>query len=191
MKKNMIAAAAVAALALPAAAFAADGDSTFSDKKLSYTFAEFGFVDKTLDAPGDPSADGFGFGVSYEFTDMLFGFLSHEDLSGDGDVTIMNFGVGAAVGLTDSIDGYAKFGMVDVEVAGFDDDGFGLEFGARSMINEQVELFGNFQYIDLTDSDSGIEFGGRYWFQENLGVGLSYESIGDFDGFNIMARYEF
>lgn len=190
MNKKVIA-AAVAALALPAATFAAEGDSMFADKSLSYTYGEFGFVDKTADAPGDPGADGFGFGVSYEFTDMVFGFLSYEDLSGDADFTYMNFGVGAAVGLTDTIDGYAKFGMVDVEVAGFSDDGFGLEFGARSMINEQFELFGNFQYVDMTESDSGIEVGGRYWFQENLGVGLSYESVGDFDGFNIMARYEF
>lgn len=190
MKKNIVA-AAVAALVLPAAAFAAEGDSMFSEKKLSYTYGEFGYVDKTIDFPGDPGADGFGLGVSYEFTDMLFGFFNYEDLSGDADISMMNFGIGAAVGLTDTIDGYGKFGLVDVEVGTASDDGFGLEFGARSMVNEQVELFGNFQYIDMTESDSGIEVGARYWFQENLGASFSYESVGDFDGFNLTARYEF
>jgi len=188
MNKKIIA-AITAALVLPATAFAAD--SAFSDKNLSYTYGEFGYVDKTLDAAGDPGADGFGFGVSYEFTDMLFGFFNYEDLSGDADITIMNFGAGAAVGLTDKIDGYAKIGLVDIEVGAGEDDGFGLEFGARTMFNEQVELFGNFQYIDLTDSETGFELGGRYWFQKNLGASFSYETIGDFDGFNITARYEF
>ncbi|HEX7029605.1 MAG TPA: hypothetical protein VF254_03345 [Gammaproteobacteria bacterium] len=190
MNKKIIA-ATVVALTLPVAAFAAEGDAGFKDKSLSYTYGEFGYVDRTADFPGDPGTDGFGFAVSYEFTDLLFGFLNYEDLSGDFDYSTTNFGIGAAVGLTDTIDGYAKLGLVDVDVAGATDDGFGLEFGARSMVTEQVELFGALQYVDLTDAETGFEVGGRYWYKENLGFSLAYETFDDFNGFNLTARYEF
>ena len=94
-------------------------------------------------------------------------------------------------GLTPATDGYATLSIIDIDFGGASDDGIALEFGVRHMMNEQVELFGNLQYVDMTESETGFEFGGRYWFQKNLGASFSYTT---FDGDNtilIAGRYNF
>lgn len=184
MNKKIIA-AVVAALVLPAAA------SAVEPSNLSYTYGQFGYADTTFDFPGDPGANGFALEGSYEFTDMFFGVISYSDLSGDADFSTLQFGAGAAIALAPTTDGYASLSIVDVDFGGGSDDGIALEFGVRHMMNEQVELFGNLQYVDLTESETGFEFGGRYWFQKNLGASFSYET---FDGDNtilIAGRYNF
>lgn len=184
MKKNIVA-AAIAALVLPAAASAVEPST------LSYTYGQFGYADTTFDIPGDPGADGFALEASYEFTDMFFGIFSYSDLSGDADFSTMQIGAGAAIGLAPTTDGYASLSLVDVDFGAGSDDGLALEFGVRHMLNEKVELFGNFQYVDIADSETGIEVGGRYWFQKNVGASLSYET---FDGDNtilVAGRYNF
>lgn len=184
MKKNIIA-AAVAALVLPAAAAAVEPST------LSYTYGQFGYADTTFDFPGDPGADGFALEGSYQFTDMFFGVASYSDLSGDADFSTLAIGAGAAIGLAPSTDGYATLSFVDVDFGLGSDDGLALEFGVRHMLNEQVELFGNLQYVDIAESETGFEIGGRYWFQKNFGASLSYET---FDGDNtilIAGRYNF
>ncbi|HEX7029604.1 MAG TPA: outer membrane beta-barrel protein [Gammaproteobacteria bacterium] len=188
MNKNVIAAAA-AALFLPAGAIAADG-AFAADKNLSYTYGQFGYSDRDFDGP---SADGFDIEGSYEVTDMVFVFGSYSDLSGDFDSSALTFGAGAAIGLTDTVDGYGKVAFIDSEIGPVDDSGLGLEFGVRSMIADKIELFGDLQYVDIyDDTDTILELGGRYWMQDNLGFSVSYQD-GDFtgSGITLAARYGF
>ena len=192
MNKKMIVAAA-AALFLPVAAFAADG--TFAaDKNLSYTFGELSYND--LDT-GAASVDGLGVEGSYEFTDMFFGFASFDDIGGDGyDSTTLTLGVGAAIGLTDKVDGYGKLGIVQNDTSAgpvdIDDSGFGLEFGVRAMVAKNIEAFGSLEYVDIyADSQTGFEIGGRYWVNEDLGVSLAFSDVEDTDGLVLAARYHF
>lgn len=192
MNKKMLAAVATA-LFLPAAAIAADG-AFAADKNLSYTFGELAYND--LDA-GNASIDGLSVEGSYEFTDMFFGFASFADLGGEGyDSTTLNFGVGAAIGLTDNVDGYGKIGIVQNDTsfgpADVDDSGFGLEFGVRSMVARNIEVFGDVQYVDIyEDSETGFEIGGRYWLNQDLGFSLAYTDVDESDGLMLAARYHF
>src|SRR5690606_3243053 len=105
MKKKIVA-AAVAALVLPAAAFAAETN-------MSYTYGELGYTDMGIDSA---SADGFALEGSYQFMENVFGFLSYEDLSGDYDWSNMVIGAGYVMPLNDMIDGYAKVGFVSNDV---------------------------------------------------------------------------
>ncbi|HEX6930082.1 MAG TPA: outer membrane beta-barrel protein [Gammaproteobacteria bacterium] len=194
MKKKTIA-AAIAALMLPAAAIAADADGVLAaDKNLSYTFGELAYHD--LDAAG-ASVDGLGVEGSYEFTDMFFGFASFDDIGGEGyDSTTLTVGVGAAIGLTDKVDGYGKLGIVQNDTSfgpsETDDSGFGLEFGVRAMAAENIEVFGDIQYVDIyEDSQTGFELGGRYWMNQDLGFSLAYTDVEDSDGLVLAARYHF
>lgn len=190
MNKKII--AAVAALALPVAAIAADSndDMFAADKNFSYTYGQFGYTDRDFDGA---SADGFEIEGSFELTDMLFVVGGYSDLSGDGDSSTLNLGVGAAIGLNENLDGYAQFNFLQNDLGPIDDTGYGLEFGVRSMIAEQVELFGDLKYVDIyEDTDTILELGGRYWMDDNLGFSLSYED-GDFtgSGITLAARYNF
>jgi len=74
-----------------------------------------------------------------------------------------------------------------------DDTGLGLEVGARAMVAEKIEAFGNLQFVDIyNDTDTGIEVGARYWHMDNLGFSASYTD-GDFmgSGISVAARYNF
>ncbi|HEX6928854.1 MAG TPA: outer membrane beta-barrel protein [Gammaproteobacteria bacterium] len=189
MKKSAIA-AAVAALALPAAAIGADSSMSFDDSNLSYTYAEFGYTDRDFDGP---SADGFDLNASYEVTDLIFVFGGYTDLSGDGDSSTLELGAGAAIGFTDKLDGYAKLAYLSNDAGVVDDTGFGLEFGVRSMVAKNIEVFGDLQYVDIyNDTDTAFEIGGRYWHQSNLGFSLAYID-GDLtgSGITLAARYNF
>lgn len=181
MNKKIIAAVAVA-LALPVAAGAAE-------TAFSYTYGELGYTD--MDSEG-ASADGLGLEGSFQFMEQVFGFASYEDLSGDFDNSTLTVGAGYVHPLTANVDGVAKLALVNSDV-GFDDDtGFGLEFGVRAMVVPQVEVFGNFSYVDIyEDSSTGFELGGRYWIQDNFGLSLAYNDIEDADGFTLAARYNF
>ena len=183
MNKKIIA-AAVAALALPAAA------SAMENANLSYTFAEFGYQDIE-------EADGFNLEGSYQFNQTFFAFGEYNTLGNDGsDVTTLTFGAGAAVAMNDKVDLFAKLGFVsaDIEVGPFsnDDTGFGLEFGARGMVTKELEVFGGLSYVDVfEDSRTGLELGARYWVQENLGISFAYEDVEDGSGFMLAGRYTF
>jgi opacity protein-like surface antigen len=181
MKKISLLATVMSVLALPA--FAADTN-------LSYTFAEFGFTDRDFDGP---SADGFILNGSYEITDLIFAYGGYSDLSGDGDTTTLEIGGGIAIPFNDMIDGYAKLGYLSNDLGPIDDTGFGLEIGARAMVVEKVEAFGNIKYVDIyNDNDTIVEVGGRYWHMDNLGFSASYTD-GDFmgSGLSVAARYNF
>lgn len=181
MKKNIVA-AAVAALALPVAAGAADSN-------FSYTYAELGYVDLDVNGAG---TDGFSLEGSFEFTELLFGFAGYEDLSGDFDYTNLTAGIGAAIALNDRIDGFARIAFVDNETGFADDTGIGLEAGVRASVMENLEAFGSFSYVDIyDDSQTGFELGARYWLQDNLGISLAYNDIEDADGFTLAARFNF
>jgi hypothetical protein len=199
MKKIMIAAAA--ALALPAAAFAAEEGMKYGadHSNMNYTFGEFSYVDAD-------QADGFGLEGSYQFNEKMFGFASYESLGDDFfDQTLLSFGVGSSMALNEKFDLYGKLailsGEVEVEFCNpftgdcdgvtDDDTGFGFEVGVRGEVVEKVEVFGNLQYASIFDGDTGFEIGGRYWFQENLGVSLALWDMWETDGFTLAARYEF
>lgn len=181
MKKNIIA-AAVAALVLPAAAIAAEPN-------MSYTYGEIGYTD--LDQDGF-SADGLALEGSYEFMQQVFGFASYQDLSGDFDSSTFIVGAGYVMPFNDKVDGYAKLGFVSDETGPFDDTGFMLGFGLRADITKQVEGFFEYTSTDIyDDTSSAFELGGRYWFQENMGVSLAYNDVEDADGFTVAFRYNF
>ncbi len=72
-----------------------------------------------------------------------------------------------------------------------DDDGLGLQFRIRSRINQQLELEGGVQYVDVGNSDTSLQGSARYYFTDAFSAGIGLTFGGDRDGIGINARYSF
>lgn len=184
MNKNTILALAIAAGVLPAGVQAADTN-------FSYTFVEAGVTDRDFDGY---SADGLIGRGSLEINDLFFVHGDMTLLSTSGtDINTLAGGVGAAMSFSNMIDGFAKASLVRYEIGSLDDTGLGLEVGARARVIDQVEAFGSVKYVNIdSDSDVGIEVGGRYWLTNNWGFSASYTDA-DFmgSGVTLAARFSF
>lgn len=185
MKRNIIIATIMAA-ALPVDAF------EMREPNLPYTFGEIAYTDR--DYGDDSSVDGLLIGGSYELTSFLFVNASYADLS-DSDISsnLTTLGVGAAMGITPMMDAYFNVNYINADYDIGDQSGMGIEVGARSMVAEKIEVFGNIQYVDMDDdSELGLQIGGRYWHLSHLGFSASYtehDLLGS--GVTIAARYNF
>lgn len=166
---------------------------------LSYTYAEIGYGQVNIDDP-DIDGDGFGIGGSFALTDQfhLFAGYSTADLDFDVDATNFDVGFGFNTPLADNIDVVATLAYVYVELdaPGFgsaDDNGLGGGLGLRALVNPQVELFGGVEYIDLSDSgsDTALNLGGRYNFNQQFAVGLSGSWSDDASSYTLTGRMYF
>jgi hypothetical protein len=176
-------------LAMPAFASAAD---------FSYTFVEGAYIDTEVDVgPADIDGDGFGVRGSYAFAPDWYAFASLSDLDFDFNIdgTETEFGVGWHNPLSDRVDLIAEVSYVNFDLdSGFgsaDDDGFGLGVGVRALATPQIQVEAGIAYVDLDDSDTAVGFAGRYYFQENLAVGLGVSISDNATGWTLSVRAEF
>ena len=185
MKKGIIAAAVAAAALSPLAASA----------EISYSYGEIQYVDIDVDAGvfGSASESGFGLEGSYEINDMFhigIDFSSVDDL----DQTTLGFGYHREVGDDASFYADLAWESIDAGAAG-DDDGYSIELGLRGMVSDTFELQGYIGQIDVGGSEMFYGLGGRYYFNDNMAVGLGYETIESFgvevDTLELGFRYNF
>lgn len=183
-------------MALSAGVAAQGADSASG---LKYTFVEIGYGQTSIDNP-DIDGDGFGIGGSYALTDQfhLFAGYSTADLDFDIDATEFDVGFGFNTPLSDTIDVVASLSYVYVEldapgVGSADDNGLGGGLGLRALVNPQIELFGGFQYIDLSDSgsDTSLGAGARYNINEQFAVGLAGSWSDDASSYTLTGRMHF
>ena len=80
---------------------------------------------------------------------------------------------------------------VDAGPANADDDGLAVQGRIRARINDQFELEGGLQYVDVSDSDISVQASARYNFTEQFSAGIGITLAGDTDGIGINARYSF
>ena len=177
---------------------------------LSYSYVDFGYDMLTLDVAGtDLDGDRMVVEGSFDVTNMLFvegGYnaSSFDDFGVELNIDQIYAGIGAHHSLSPNADVYGSIGflMDDSEVnSGFgntsdDDTGYYLRPGIRGMVGNNVELFGEYQYVDIyDDSSTSFELGGRYYFNSMSAVTLKYITgdYGDFDydGFGLGVRVGF
>lgn len=178
MKRSLLALAmmaAVPALALSAAASAADG--------LSYSYVEGGYV--ATDADGG-DAEGFGGNASFAVHPNfhVFGGYSHQEIdSSDVDFDQWRLGVGynhPVAANTDLVTriAYENFRTDDfraggvVVAPGVDADGYSAEVGVRSALTPMLEGYALAGYEDGDQFDGDLygRLGAQVKFNRNWGV---------------------
>ena len=176
MKKSILLAAL---LALPLSA-AAEG--------LSYNYVQLDWIgDSELDGGGS-SADGDGFDLSgvFSIADTVYILGSYQDLSydGGGDLEEISLGVGIhSSQFTGAIDVFGNLTYENIDGAGIgDDNGFGLEIGARTALADAIDGYISYDFSSVGDIDgSFFKIGAAWAFNPNWAVTGEYLT-GDYDG---------
>lgn len=182
MKKGIIAAAVAAAALSPLAASADD---------VSYSFVEIDYVDVDL---AGTSESGFGLKGSVGVGDNFHVTLDHSGVSFPAGVdlnrTSLGFGYHGELG--DNASFYADLAWESIDFGALgDDDGYSIEIGARGMVADSFELQGYVGQIDVGGSETLYGIEGRYYFSDEMAVGLGWESIDNIDTLEVGFRYNF
>lgn len=154
----------------------------------SYSYIEAGYQEVDLDAGGGINADGDGYGVagSVAVSDNWFIFASYSDFDLESviDLSSLSAGAGYHSAISGRTDWFAALSYETAEVSApgfgsFDDNGYGVTLGLRSMVSESLELYGNVGYVDLGDGADGTAFGAGLWYTVAgnfaLGLGASFD----------------
>jgi hypothetical protein len=172
-----------------------------TDSQFNYTYVELAYDESDFDL-GGPELDGDGFTLSgaYELSDEwhLYGSYGTADLDAGVDLDTLGIGVGYAHSLKPNVDVYGRVLYLSSEAdvpgpADPDEDGLGLQLRIRGRVtnNQDLELEGGIQYVDVFDSDTSLQAGARYHFNDNLSAGVGLTFGGDTDGIGINARFSF
>lgn len=205
MKKHLLATATIAALAFTASpAFA-----KVTDSAPDFSFVEANFIKMDIDVPGEDvelEADGIEFKGAFEISDKAFMHFSYSNPEldiVDVGMDMYTVGVGArhALSARTSLFGTVDYIRVETDDVSFGYDtlngesfnGFGLNAGVKSRIAPEIELTGILSYADVDEVDDGVSATAevRYFFTNELAVGLSYTVAEDTDTLSVGARYSF
>ncbi len=167
-------------------------------RDLSYNFVRLDFVNTEIDTgPADVDGDGFElFGsVAVDERFHLFGGYQDIDFDFDIDGTQIELGGGYRHGFSRQTDFVATLSYIDLELdspaGSADEDGLGLSAGVRHLFNDNFEVSGRVNYVDLADSDTSLEFRGEYFLFDHWVVGAGLELGGDVTTWLIGGRYNF
>jgi hypothetical protein len=181
--------AAFLTLSLPCALYA-DG--------FDYTFVDAGFVNSDLDAgPFDVDGDGIGVNGSIGVSDNVHIIAGYADEDYDFGVgsTTWSAGVGFNTGINENLDFVADLSYMDVDVdspfGSAGEDGYGLGAGIRARAGEKIELDAGLLYVDLDDSDTVLNVGGRYYFNDSFALGAGLSDADGGTAWTIGVRAEF
>ncbi|MBR9790298.1 MAG: outer membrane beta-barrel protein [Gammaproteobacteria bacterium] len=111
--------------------------------------------------------------------------------TGNIDFTTLTLGGGYRLAVNSTTDAYvgANFERIDADF--YDDNGYSLNAGVRSMLTPELEVNGELGYLDLDDGDITLKAGAYYYFNPQFAVGANYEFMDDADVFQLSARYAF
>lgn len=155
----------------------------------NWRFAEGGYTNAEI---GRADFDGLDIGGTYLLENNIFvtGEYSMLDESG-GDLDLLSMGLGYRFVINSSTDAYVGANFERADFEGYDENGYSVNAGVRSMLTDQVEVLGEIGYYDLDDGDMTVKAGANYYFTPRWAVGLSYEKVDDLDITQLNARYTF
>ncbi len=145
---------------------------------FSYTYVQATYGKVDIDDPAfSEDGDGLGVNGSFGITDNLNIVASFQTADFDtiADADEITVGLGVHAPITEMFDIVAAVSYVDVDLAGFSDDGFELAGGVRFSVASAIEINGGITYrdLDLAGDDIGFGAGALYNFTDMFSVGLS------------------
>ncbi|MFO7324358.1 MAG: hypothetical protein DIU62_001455 [Pseudomonadota bacterium] len=160
---------AVAALALPVAALAADG--------ISHTFVEAGYVRSEIKSYSSFDSNGFRLAGSYELPanvviDAAFEQVRYGDLEKWKEYEA---GLKYKVPLAGNADLLAGASWQGLDADGTNLNGFGLGVGARALLTDKLLVSAQLEYIDYDKgypSTFVASVGGRWYFTPAFSAGI-------------------
>jgi hypothetical protein len=167
---------------------------------FDYTYVELSYSETEYDVAGGGDLDGDGFTLfgSIELSDEWHAVVAYgnADLDFGVDLDTWLIGAGYRYPLRDDTDVYGRILYVNIEAdlpgpADPDDDGLGLQARLRHRLNDDFEVEGGIQYLNVADSDTSLQAEGRYYIRENFSVGVGLTFGGDSDGIGVSARLSF
>jgi hypothetical protein len=175
-----------AAVLLPTVATAQQATQS---QPFNYSYVEIGYDEFDV---GPFDGDGLTLTGSFEITDdwHLVAAYGAADFDGGGDLDTWTVGAGYRHPLKSNVDLYGRALYISDDGPG-DDDGLGLQVRLRAMVSDDVEVEGGIQHIDVRDSDTSLQAGVRYHFNDNFSAGLGLTFAGDTDSLGINARFSF
>ena len=184
------------AVLLPAVATA---QQAADSQPFSYSYVELRYDESDFQVgPADIDGDGLTLEGSFELTDDWHVVASYgtADLDNNIDVDTLAVGAGYRHPLKSNVDLYGRVLYVksEIDVPGPgdpDEDGLGLQLRIRALLNDDLEVEGGIQHVDVGDSDTSLQAGIRYYFNDKLSAGLGLRFAGDADGIGINARFAF
>ena len=167
-------------------------------RDLSYDFVRLDIVNTEIDTgPADVDGDGFELFGSVAVGEQFYLFAGYQDIGFDFDIdgTQIELGGGFRHGISRKTDFVATLSYVDLELdspaGSADEDGLGLSAGVRHLLNDNFEVSGRVNYVDLTDSDTSLEFRGEYFLYDNWVIGAGLEFGDDTTTWLIGGRFNF
>jgi hypothetical protein len=176
------------------------GVAPLASAELSYDFVRVGYVfDGEVDRT-NVDLDGFSFGGSLTVTEDVYAFGNYQALEtdpGDADVDRIDLGAGFHTPIAENIDFDISLAYSDIEIANFDGDGFQLKGGLRGMPSSVFEWSAYLVHEDFdfdnfnSDSDTGFELEGRYFFQDGISAGITLRDVSELETLAINVRFDF
>lgn len=155
------------------------GDAAFSQADV---FGD-GFLDVDVDLDLDYTQIELGVGYKYPIADQtdLIASVAYIDIEADiAGSTVINFDDG----INPFVDAFDESGSIG-------DDAFALGIGLRSLITPKLELNGQVQYVDFSESQTTFKVGGVYNFTANHSAVLGASFLDDQTDINIGYRFNF
>jgi hypothetical protein len=163
--------------------------------KPNWSFVEGGYSSYETDDNFDP--DGFTIGGKYLINKNIYAngefqwLENNTGLTGDADYLTFTLGGGYIFPVNTTTDAYAGVNLERVDADGYNDNGFSVNAGIRSMLTTQVEVYGELGYYDLDDGDATLKLGGQYYFNDEFSIGGNLKFYDDADVIQVTARYTF
>ena len=109
------------------------------------------------------------------------------------DGRALELGGGWNHGFSDTLDFVGTLSFIDLDYDTGGDDGLALGGGIRSRLGESFELEAGLKHVDLDESgsDTGIQLGARYYFNDSMALGASIDDIDYTDTLRLGFRWEF
>jgi long-subunit fatty acid transport protein len=185
----------VLALALAVTAFSAQA----SDLKYNYIEGNYSSLDV-----GPEDLNGFSIDGSLKFNDSFYGFAGYQKNDQSGiSLDEYTIGAGFRMNISGNTDWVSELsyvrdsGNLGNSTIEFDDNGYRIATGVRSMLGEKFELVGKVNYTDVSDFGDGfgVGVGGVYHFNDSFGLTAGYDygdrSGTDLNSWNVGARLSF
>jgi hypothetical protein len=166
-----------------------------SEYMLSWKFLEVHAQQREVHVL-DEDVQGFGARGAWQFGQGFFARFG-ADLYSEDEVDVWRYdaGIGQALPLQNGLDAFASVSWVledfDGAAADYDADGYRVELGLRGALDQRLESEARLGYEDVVDD--GFIFGAdvRYWFADQVALGIGFEREVDDDVWTLGLRYAF